>query len=325
MQEITNVIFASLLKKYKKISINGIGTFSILIKQASNKKGRKFISPASEINFSKVLSNDFLLENILKKENIFSEENIPEIVSNYVSKIKNEIEKNGQYEFEGIGNLYLDKNKSYTLKDITNSFFYGMPNFSVSIESKKQKNIKPEKVTTKKKIKIPLYVWIIILFLLAGVSSYILFPNEIKNAYNKVIASFNKNKKSTQTTEPKADTTIKQTPLQENIVEDTTKEIIKDTTAISADTLPTQINKKENKEFFVIAGSYTNSADANEACKRLIKKGYPNAVVLTPTLENRFRVAYDGFPDKESALDFLNKTKIKENQSDIWLLKQKNN
>lgn len=318
MQEITNTIFASLLKKYNKISINEIGTFSVLIKQASNEKiGRDFIAPASEINFSNVLSDDFSLENILKKENIFNEENISEIVANYISKIKSEIEKNGQYEFEGIGNLYLDEKNSYALKVVANSFFYGMPNFSVS--AKKQKKIRPEKVATKKKIKVPWYVWIILLFILAGVSSYILFPNEIKSAYNKVLASFSKSKKSTQATEPKADTAIMQIPIQENI-EDTIKEA-KDTTAISKDTLPTQVNK----EFFVIAGSYTTSAEADEACKRLIKKGYPNAEVLISTTENRIRLAYDGFPDKESALDFLNKTKIKENQSDIWLLRQKKN
>lgn len=82
--------------------------------------------------------------------------------------------------------------------------------------------------------------------------------------------------------------------------------------------LGSEENKTETSRFFLIYGSFTIRADANEALRRYKNAGFKNAQIVTK--DNRIRVALDVFPTLREAM--FAKEKLSASYSDAWIMRE---
>jgi hypothetical protein len=74
----------------------------------------------------------------------------------------------------------------------------------------------------------------------------------------------------------------------------------------------------ETSRFFIIYGSFTIRADAEEALRRYKNAGFKNAQIVTK--DNRIRLALDVFPSLREAM--FAKEKLNASYSDAWILRE---
>lgn len=313
MQAINDIQFARLLLKHKTIVLQGIGTFSLTETSATSQRmGRDFQPPHSEISFSQHESQAGKLQDILLSDatcNIMLESDASEVSNNYIVGIKFQLEKSSAYHFPGLGTLKVNDAGRLHFEAGSDSYNFGLPEFSANVVSKQPSAPIAVKPKRKKRVR----VWLIVLVLIigGGVASWFLVPEVPENVlplWEKAVSIFDKGEtvNDTTTTKP-VDTTQSVVPV--------------DTMAQDTATQDTVINE-EPLTYFVIAGSFVDRPEADNFCNTLKQKGYAEAVVLVSEADRRIRVAYKGFSTREEALSFLNQTKIAENKSDIWLLHQ---
>ena len=314
MQSLNDTLFARLLLKHKKIVLSGIGTFTLTeIPATVQRMGRDFQPPHATISFAEQESEENRLHNILLKEsdfNIALEAEAIEIADNYVVGIKFQLGKSGVYSFAGLGKLYKTAAGQLEFTAETDTFNFGLPEFTANVVTKQVAASPVIKPKHKKRVR----VWLILLILIisGGIASWFLIPEVPENVlplWEKAISVFDKK-------EPATDTTIAK-PV------DTTQNIgVKPDTTIKDSVLADTAVSEGPLSYFVIAGSFTDKTEADMYSNTLKQKGYPDAIVVISEADRRIRVAYKGFSTREAALDFLNKTKIAENKGDIWLLHQ---
>ncbi|MDX9931061.1 MAG: SPOR domain-containing protein [Bacteroidales bacterium] len=314
MQALTDILFARLLLKHKKIVLQGIGTFTLTETPATAQRmGRDFQPPKAAVTFSIQEDNDKRLRDILLQDdefNISMESDAAEICNNYIVGIKFQLEKNGQYSFSGLGNLQITKNGESVFVQDDDSYNYGLPEFTADIVAKQVAAAPVIKPKRKRRVR----AWLILLILIigGGITSWFLIPEVPENVlplWEKAISVFDRKEPVTDTTTTKAvDTTQNVMVEPDTIMQDTTQK----------DTIITE----GPLSYFVIAGSFADKTEAETFCNNLKQRGYPEAMVVISEADRRIRVAYKGFSTRETALDFLNKTKTAENKSDIWLLHQ---
>lgn len=314
MQVLDDIIFAHLLLKYKKVSLQNIGTFSIEEIQADILKvGHEFYPPKTSVLFVPQISNQNLLQDIIFKDKDFSTANesiASEIANNYINNILLALDKYGSYTFKGLGKLSKKESGKLEFYFSEDAYNYGLSEFSANILVKSASTTKENTPKRKRRIKF----WPILLVLVIGGASASWFfvpqvSESIFDIYEKINSYFDNS-------DTKSDTAT-----TNNI--DTTNNIIIKPDSIIPDSNTVDTLSSKPLSFFVIAGSYTDKNEADAYCNTLKQRGYPDAMVLVSETENRIRVAYKGFPTREEALEFLNKTKISEGRSDIWLLNQK--
>ncbi len=80
--------------------------------------------------------------------------------------------------------------------------------------------------------------------------------------------------------------------------------------------------KEINLNYFIIAGSFKRIEQADKYCKQLKSKGENNPLILKSP-QGRFRVAIDGFSNKEEALTSLSKYRSRKGFNSAWILTQK--
>jgi len=73
--------------------------------------------------------------------------------------------------------------------------------------------------------------------------------------------------------------------------------------------------------YFIVSGAFKNESNAQNKLSSLKNEGY-QAVVVGPTAQGLFIVAYEGFPDFESAKEKLQS--IRQENPDAWIYKKVN-
>lgn len=77
-------------------------------------------------------------------------------------------------------------------------------------------------------------------------------------------------------------------------------------------------NETETSRFYLIYGSFSVKADADEALRRYKNAGFRNAQIVTK--DNRIRVALDVFPTLREAM--FAKEKLSASYSDAWIMRE---
>jgi len=81
-------------------------------------------------------------------------------------------------------------------------------------------------------------------------------------------------------------------------------------------------HKEITLNYFIITGSFKRIEQADKYCKRLNSKGQNNPLILKSP-KGRFRVAIEGFSNKEEALASLSVYRSKKGFNSAWILSQK--
>ncbi len=311
MQPMTDLLFAHYLLKYKSIVLQDIGTFTLTESQpTAERMGRDFHSPKSTIGFLQAENGQYRLAEVLFKEQCsdtnLTEQEATETCQNYLAGIKFQLEKTGQYLFPGLGVLKAGEHGSLVFEadPSSDAFHYGLNDFTAEITTRTP-DAPPVVKQRKRRRRFPILLIILLLFIGGGAAAWFLIPEKIQPYIDQAMSLFEK----------------KEAPAEKPAVAP-----VKDTTTVIRDTIPADTLQQDTVvaegplQFFVIAGFYATQQEADASCALLKQKGYAQAMVVNT---DRIRVAYKGFSNKDEALKFMEKTRVAENRTDIWLLTKK--
>ena len=297
---------SNLLFNYDCVTVPGFGSFLGNYKSAEyDYKEQKFHPPYKQISFnSQIKDNDGLLaKNVSKNLDITYDEAVKKIhyeVLNWTKKIKSET-----VILKNIGELYLSKEDkinfipSKDLNHLKESF--GLPTVFIS----ELKNTKSVPVEAAKKI--PTYfklekkknnffaqaaIWTC---LIVGLSS--LYINEQNNILEQEIAYEKEYRKQTKQKVQKAIFDLGSLPsLTVNV-------------------------KMKDKKYFIIAGAFRISQNAENLMLNLLSKGYDSSR-LGLNEKGLNPVAFTSFVNRNDAVTELRKIQQKENK-DAWIFEVK--
>ncbi len=108
------------------------------------------------------------------------------------------------------------------------------------------------------------------------------------------------------TTTPVKTTPVKTTPVKTNPV-----------TTNPVTTNPTNVTTVSENKFFIIAGSYKTTQEANAAVNELKAKGFINSQVVDKNSAGSWRICYNSYTTKEDALKDL--TRIQLSNKTAWI------
>lgn len=108
-----------LLLTCRKVTVPGLGTFSTSYERAIfNLREGRFYPSRIRVCYSETEKEDkSLLQKSLERKLQLKENDIENIITEYVEKVKNRISKNNYCRLDGIGYLFLDQNLHYSFKD----------------------------------------------------------------------------------------------------------------------------------------------------------------------------------------------------------------
>lgn len=80
-----------------------------------------------------------------------------------------------------------------------------------------------------------------------------------------------------------------------------------------------EVKRNENQKFFLIAGCYEYTENAQKKQKELAQKGYDSRII--DYFENLYLVSYNGFSSSTEALAALKEIRKEPGKKDTWLYK----
>ena len=109
-----------------------------------------------------------------------------------------------------------------------------------------------------------------------------------------------------------------ETQSQEATTDETTEETTDDTTN---ETYSNDADANSDNKYFIVSGAFSSKTNADNKVETLKADGY-NAVIAGQNSNGLYIVAYEGFPDMESAKAKL--SEIRETNPQAWIYKKMN-
>ncbi|OPZ97821.1 MAG: Sporulation related domain protein [Bacteroidetes bacterium ADurb.Bin408] len=345
-----------LLTIQDKVVLAGFGYFSTeQVSAEIHPVHHTFEAPSKKVTFTSDETNfDNTLVNYLSTTYNTPKAETINIVNNYISEVRTNIEKFGRFIFEGFGVLTKNEDGGYNFElnnDINLSVeAFGMENFT-SPAIKREKVEPTQQAPKKRKSKAWLVILIIFVILTgAAVASWFVFPDYVKkgmyyaeNQYYSIKDKiFSKDKKTDSKIDAKDDKKSEKKKSSKkdvkNILEGAFNEVV-DTLnkALKKDTLKVNIEEKPvknnppvtpntnnqapigSKMYYIVAGSFKSMENGQRYVDELKTKGYPNALMLDNPQNGFYTVAYCAYADKQTADQELKRINDKE-QKGSWII-----
>lgn len=323
----TESYLKELLFTYDCVTIPGLGGFIMQSEPASvNRQKSRIYPPSRYPSFNSLLNHDdgLLISRIASSEKITYRE-AAGLVSVFAENCKKRIIHGDSVYLESIGELSSDPEGGIRFRRLNTANFdtgiYGMEAvnlFALKAHAKTYRAVKPaDRKPAQFRVKKPASVrWTlavsipVIIFLLYG----IIFPASFRNVYttysgivsdflhpgqaNQVDAVILQKEKIT----PSPYNSFIETPRPQPVVE----------------TQPAAV-KPDKPRYYIIGGCFENEGNARKFLASLLRQGY-DAEEAGRTGRGHLRISYKSFPDKATALPYLEKIRKEEN-SGAWLLK----
>ena len=319
----------NILSTHGKVVLTGFGSFIADNEAAKIHPVNNDFNPPSKTIFFKIdeTETDNLLANHLSALNNVSKAEILNIIANFISEIKRNLEVSGKHVFENFGVLYLNQSGEYIFELNSglnlSSEAFGMEGFNSP--AIKREKVEPPKIVVKKK-RSKVWVILLILFILivgGSVGTYFIFPEQankciyfVENQYNTIKDKFSKKETSTSNIEQKDKLVKDKRKVKKNnkkniigealnqLTDTLSKAMSKDTAKLVSNIKP-EVKEKpvtiNGKMYYIVAGSFKSKENADKYVSELKSKSYPNAILLDNPKKGFFTVAYDRFSDKASA------------------------
>lgn len=298
--DISNYI-KDILYTHSQVNIPGFGAFIRTTNSAKVSDNQYVIqAPSTEISFDVTISNDDnVLTNYLVQNGQIKPDEAKGLIADYVSTLKAKLESGEKEEFNQIGTIHLDDEKQIIFAKEENSTF--LPN-TFALSELKVSPIKETEVVEEEKTKKPVWIWIAIVAAIIIILIMVFPVQDYMNKQKEIAAS-----------EQSDDDELDDEYLKENTFEETEE---------NAETLENNIETEDvsNTElkFHIVAGSFGESANAENLKAALIKKGYSGANLL-PKEGEWYRVSMASFANRKEAEDEMKKINSAKSEYEIWL------
>jgi hypothetical protein len=319
-----------LLFDFDCVTIPGLGGFIMQAYPARIDSGKSRIHPPARFpSFNGLLKHDDgLLISIIARARHISYPAAASIVSEFVNLSKKRISSGEKVSLEGIGELSSAPDGGIGFKRLNALNFmggvYGMEALNLYPLSmprqparlaKRPVDRKPVKVKGKKPASVRWTLALslpLILFLLYG----IIFPASVQNiytGYSGLVFGF---------AHPGDVRTIVTAPSSKNMTGLSTATVKIPSPAIVPEVIKETIDEPvvpASPKYYIIGGCFEKEENAVRFLSELISRGF-EAEKAGTTNRGHVRISYKSFPDKPSALSYLQKIRNEENAS-AWLLK----
>jgi len=338
-----NLIIRELLAKHNFISLPTLGSFIQKYEPAhQSPDGKGFISPKQNITFDDSRTfNDEAIENYLCENMGITHSNASKLLTEFVNRIKEELNNGKIFVFENVGKLSKGKKGEILFeqaKDLDVALStYGLNDIEVT-ETIKAKAVKPKTIPkvapqpissksegkSQKKSFFPK-----VLMGLSGIiaiavltATFILIPElrfweEYINTNNTKVES---KTDSLQRVENKL-SQVKSQPDSTCANKDSLINKIDQTIAVQNDKKAALYYEEpkiqENKTFYIIVGSFGKIENAQKLAEKYIQKGFDTEIVQGNAM---YRVSVKKFTDKNLALSEFNKFHRDYPNESVWLL-----
>lgn len=291
-----------ILYTHKQVNIPGFGAFIRRTESAKLGESKETIqAPVTSISFDEtIIEDDNVLTNYLVQNGKIEPNEAKELIADYVSELKKKLEANEVEEFNQIGELKYDTNKTIVFTKDKKSTF--LPN-TFAMSELQVTPINETEVPEEEKKKKPIWIWIAIAAAVA-VILIILIPGPGKDYVDDMIEDY-------ATKEPIVEDvdTIPEKDTLEKVEIAPEEEVIEE--VITPD-----------MKFHIVVGSFGDQVNAETLKAKLIKNGYPSASVL-PKDGEWVRVSMAGFSERKSAESEMKKINSENPKYEIWLFEIK--
>jgi len=327
-----------LLIDYDCVTIPGLGGFIMHSHRAKINQGKNVIYPPARIPSFNLLLNhdDGLLISSLSRQEQLTYAQASEKVAHFVNALRKQLEKDGKYRLDGIGEFIYTPEKIILFRQEEQVNFatasFGLAPLrlfkptGIARQNRltvKSEDRKPRTLSTKKPASVRWTLSLtlpVVLILLYGIIS----PASFQQAYTSTsnLASYLFHAAIKDVPPP-----LDETPLREPPKEDISPEFNPDpapATELHSEALPA-VEKESlpaaiaSPKYYIIGGCFESEENTSKFLAELIQKGY-HAEKAGTNKRGHWRISYGSFTDKSAALNFLSAIREKENQA-AWLLK----
>lgn len=346
---------AGLLFEHDCVIVPGFGGFVCNYSSASIHQGKnQFHPPFKKISFNRSLkNNDGLLANQISQSESISYSDAILLISEYTSRLNNDLSVNKRFDFNSIGTFYLreentivfeqDETVNYLPESFGLSMFHSPAIRREPLERKIERALKDKKIIPSKEQKetivikrIPVVRYAAIaasLLIVASVVFVSLKPDLLQNTGFANLNPFAESSAALyqpgENDLPESDVT--KDNLRNLIASNTGNDTLRYLNIMINGSIPVIVSLEEDDHavvaktkkvkhssaghFHIIGGAFAIPENADKLANRLIKLGY-DATVIEKKLHF---VSYGNFETKEEARQALEK--IRSLQPDAWLLK----
>ncbi len=304
-----------------------------------NSSINSIIPPSKAISFnSNLVQNDGLLANFISRNEDISFDDAKKSLSDYTKKLNEKLRSGERIKMNGIGSFKIDENEKLQFEPaLSHNFLVDSFGLSpINIEEirtgaleEAYKNIEKKKRFSKKGksrrnksflesffsnrrarnilIGIPIILIMIILPFNVKLSKLFKLDSAGMNPINELTESINKGSDEENSTKSVALDEISSTILGNHV------------STIDDDMKMNENNYPEDR-FFLIAGSFKYSNNAEVYSKNLSNQGYTSKII--PFGNQLYRVSVSSFLEKRTAFEKLNQIYSETNKIQLWILEK---
>ena len=308
------------------VILRGIGGFETSYKKAVLRKDKKIIVPPSkQIHFQpEWIMDNAVLENHLAKSLGVSKAKASEYIDNYVQEFHNTLHEKGSVTLEGIGEFTLGKDKRILFRELEDANYladsFGLDILDIETDTEK----KPEVPVAELKPLEPAprrltgwYIAIGVLLLLISVTFIIL----ISGAKEVSLFHPNSDTKTDDEIVVFGPSTDSKTDFVSRAVEQAIDQSTRAQNALAIDNEQASVSKN-NITYYLVAGSFKTTRNAEIMQEQLIRKGFSAGIL--PTGNSQYRVIVGKYYEHHRAIEELRRIRTQLDQS-VWLLEFQEN
>ncbi|MCQ2959249.1 MAG: SPOR domain-containing protein [Bacteroidales bacterium] len=306
-------LIRSVLYEEGKVSVSGLGTFSLQYQPARLVKTEQidFNPPQRNVVFSTECTKDLILTSAVSRAAKCSQDEALKKISLFSLKVKNEVKKNGSFSLEGVGTLHEDGTFVSLLLPDSFPETFGLKGFSIqkiSEVEKKKPELENKSFNGVAGVVKTLFLASPILF------GAMLIPSILQVSQNADFASmFRKTEVSVDFVEPEMPRPHTFKPSVNN---SENSSLVTETVSVSenAGTI-----ESVETEYYVIAGTFSDIANAERYVKRLKAEKY-NAGIIKG---EKNKVYLAAFERKEDAVHFVDNLQKGQVFKKAWIFHKK--
>lgn len=319
-----NTYIKDILLVQEKAIVPGLGGFAMKYESAKiSDTQTTFMPPRKKIMFdASMLEDDRQLTAYLVEKGDITEDTARQLIADFVNEAKEKLDNGERIYFDQVGTLYKDENKILSFEpDMESALLMetaGFVSFKSEVVSNPETTDSNDKKKGNNKGLLIIFLIVVVLLVLAYPFKVYVYDKYLKNKGKEPVAELIDSTPDT-TTEVIDLTADTANGSQETVADnDNGQSTPADTEIIDESNKPNS-DPSLKGQYFLIVGSFSQTANAESLRKELSRKGFKPRVL--PKENNRYRVSAGAFADKASALKEKSKVAAK-GYRDVWVLKK---
>ncbi len=320
------------------VIVPGFGGFVADYRPARiNHESNTIVPPGKEIRFNRSLAhNDGLLISYISEEKGIGYVDAKRIVNGFVNELNRKLEKGKNILFEEVGTFYYDRHENLQFEPDPSSNFlpdsYGLYEFAVTpLEEydvnkrirKKFADKEPSKSKLRRKvlwrvaIAVPLLVALVVVPLKTDLLKFRTNASSLNPISDVEVIDSN-----AEQAEEEMQQTVREETVAGGEQLDENQEVIQPTPVDESDAADEGLGSETfvPVEYYIIAGSFRITGNAEHYRKQLAAQGYPS-IIMEP-VNGLHRVTLNSYPTKAEAITALAELRKDPSNKELWILRK---